>query len=290
MRDLLYPWAWNTIALNKMSTPQEISNITAQQASRGHTEPRRFTGITRLYGDRAVQRLTQARVLVAGVGGVGSWTVEALARSGVGTLILVDLDHVTESNINRQIHALDSTVGAAKVQVMAKRAREINPEIQISIIEDFITEENASQLIQGADVVVDAVDHVLAKVGMVVACREAGIPLILSGAAGGKKDPGCVRLDDVAKTEHDALLAKLRKRLRASHGFPKNLKVPFGIPAVYCQESALLPSTTVSEAEDGPQGLSCSGYGSSVAVTATMGLRAAAWVLNHLSRSCAEPS
>lgn len=243
---------------------------------------RRFAGIARLYGTPALERLRHTCVCVAGVGGVGSWTVEALARSGVGELILIDPDHVSESNINRQIHALQPTLGASKAQLMAERAQAINPDIRVTLVEDFVTQDNAADLLQGADIVVDAVDQVLAKVGIVLACRERRIPFILSGAAGGKKDPGNVCLNDLARTEHDALLAKVRRRLRALHAFPRELRVPFQIPAIFCQESAQRPSAANTHQAESLQGLSCSGYGSSMAVTATMGLRAAAWVLEAI--------
>ncbi|MCG5500277.1 tRNA threonylcarbamoyladenosine dehydratase [Ectothiorhodospira lacustris] len=265
-----------------MNETVQVPSSEAQASVCGSTDERRFGGIARLYGHPALDRLARSRVCVVGIGGVGSWAVEALARSGVGELVLVDLDHVAESNINRQVHALEHTLGASKVAVMAQRVREINPRIVVREVDDFITPENAWELIAGTDAVVDAIDHVRAKVGVVLACREAGVPMIMVGGAGGKKDPGRICLDDLSRTEHDALLAKVRKQLRTLHGFPRDPRRRFGVPAIYSMESGRYPSTGVREDDAGLQGLSCSGYGSSMVVTATMGLRAAAWVLDVL--------
>ncbi|MBK1675010.1 tRNA cyclic N6-threonylcarbamoyladenosine(37) synthase TcdA [Ectothiorhodospira shaposhnikovii] len=268
-----------------MNETVHVPSPEVQASVCGSNDGRRFGGIARLYGKPALDRLARSRVCVVGIGGVGSWAVEALARSGVGALTLVDLDHVAESNINRQIHALEHTLGASKVKAMSQRVQEINPRIVVREVEDFITRENARELIAGADAVVDAVDHVRAKIGIVLACREAGVPVIMAGAAGGKKDPGRICLDDLSRTEHDALLAKVRRRLRSFHGFPRDPRRRFGIPAIFSMESGRQPSSPESEDGAGPQGLSCSGYGSSMAVTATMGLRAAAWALDVLVTS-----
>jgi tRNA A37 threonylcarbamoyladenosine dehydratase len=249
---------------------------------------RRFGGIARLYGEQALARLARARVCVVGVGGVGSWTVEALARSGVGNLTLIDLDHVAESNINRQIHALDATLGAAKVLVLAERIVQINPHCSVECIEEFIDAGNvAAQIGVGRfDVVIDAVDSVAAKVALLVHCHAHGIAVITIGSAGGQRDPTRVRVRDLAHTEHEPLLAKVRKRLRSEHGFSRNLKVDFGISAVFSEESIRYPrdlaATGASDATGGQTGLHCGGLGSSVAVTATFGLVAAALALERL--------
>ncbi|NMG73770.1 tRNA threonylcarbamoyladenosine dehydratase [Aromatoleum diolicum] len=242
---------------------------------------RRFGGIARLYGAAAPTRLERAHACVIGVGGVGSWIAEALARSGVGQITLIDLDHVAESNINRQIHALDPTLGQAKVLAMAERIRAINPHAHVATVEDFVTPDNADELLRDFDVVVDAIDNVRAKVAIVLVCKRRRIPLIVAGGAGGKTDPAKIRVDDLSRTEQDPLLAKVRKRLRAEHGFPRNPKRPFGIEAVYSCEPLRLDDLAC-DLPHGPQGLACAGYGSSVAVTASVGMFAAARAIERL--------
>lgn len=242
---------------------------------------RRFGGIGRLYGDQALARLTAAHVCVVGVGGVGSWAAEALARSGVGRLTLIDLDHVAESNINRQAHALDTTLGQAKVQAMAERIRGINPLCRVTMIEDFLTPDNALALLQGFDVVIDAVDNVRAKVATAVHCREQHIALVMAGGAGGKTDPTCIRVDDLSRTEQDPLLAKVRSLLRKEHGFPRDPRRKFAIEAVYSCEPLRYPAVACDTGQ-APQGLACAGYGSSMAMTASVGLFAAARALEQL--------
>lgn len=242
---------------------------------------RRFGGIERLYGAGSLERLARAHACVIGVGGVGSWAAEALARSGVGRLTLYDLDHVAESNINRQIHALDATLGQAKVEAMAARIRGINPLVELRAVDDFVTPDNAMALLQGFDVVVDAIDNVRAKVAIVLVCRRRRMPLIVAGGAGGKTDPAKIRVDDLSRTEQDPLLAKVRKRLRSEHGFPRNPKRPFGIEAVYSCEPLRLEGLAC-DLPHGPQGLACAGYGSSMVVTASVGMFAAARAIERL--------
>jgi len=242
---------------------------------------RRFGGIARLYGAAAPVRLERAHVCVIGVGGVGSWIAEALARSGVGHITLIDLDHVAESNINRQIHALDGTLGQAKVLAMAARIHAINPHARVVTVEDFVTPDNAAELLQDFDVVVDAIDNVRAKVAIVLVCKRRRMPLIVAGGAGGKTDPSKIRVDDLSRTEQDPLLAKVRKRLRSEHGFPRNPKRPFGIEAVYSCEPLRLDDLAC-DLPHGPQGLACAGYGSSMAVTASVGMFAAARAIERL--------
>lgn len=239
---------------------------------------RRFGGIARLYGEAALQALRRARVAVVGMGGVGSWAAEALARSGVGALRLVDLDHVAESNINRQIHALGDTLGMAKVAAMAARLRAIDPTVDCEALDAFLDEDNAAALVAGCDYVIDAVDQVNAKLAMVLACASAGIPLIVSGGAGGKRDPAFVRVADLTRSEQDPLLAKLRSRMRREHGYPRDIRRTFGIECVYSGE----PAMAAAEVCDPGAGLNCAGFGSSMVVTASFGLRAAARALEHL--------
>jgi len=242
---------------------------------------RRFGGIARLYGADALDRLDRAHVCVVGIGGVGSWAAEALARSGVGRLTLIDLDHVAESNINRQVHALDATLGQAKVLAMTERIAAINPRARVTVVEDFVTPDNAAELLRDFDVVIDAIDNVRAKVAIVLACRARRIPLIVAGGAGGKTDPARIRVGDLSRTEQDPLLAKLRKRLRSEHGFPRNPKRPFGIEAVYSDEMLRLDGAAC-DLPHGPQGLACAGYGSSMMMTASVGLFAASRAVERL--------
>lgn len=242
---------------------------------------RRFGGIARLYGDRALDRLAAAHVCVVGVGGVGSWTAEALARSGVGRLSLIDLDHVAESNINRQAHALEHTLGQAKVVAMAERLHAINPQIAVHPVEEFVTPDNATALLQGFDYVVDAIDNVNAKIAIVLACRARGIGLTMTGGAGGKTDPCAIRVDDLTRSTQDPLLAKLRSRLRREHGYPRDPRRKFGIEVVYVDEPLRRP-VQACDSGRGPQGLACAGYGSSMMMTASVGLAAAARAVEHL--------
>lgn len=257
------------------------------------TDPeRRFGGVRRLYGERALDRFRAAHVCVIGIGGVGSWAVEALARSAVGRLTLIDLDHVAESNINRQLHALTGTLGMAKVQVMAARIREINPDCRVTAIEDFLTPENLATLLQtDYDHVIDCIDGFRIKAALIAYCRRRRIRLVTVGGAGGQTDPSRVRIADLSRTEHDALFAKTRKLLRQDYGFPKNLKRRFDVPCVYSDEQPLFPAGDGGVCHEKPHGagigrLNCAGgLGSSMAVTATFGLVAAAHALKKLARS-----
>ncbi len=243
---------------------------------------RRFGGMDRLYGAGSIERLNQAHVCVVGIGGVGSPAVEALARSGVGSLTLIDLDHIAESNINRQIHALENTLGQAKVEAMRERILAINPQASVVCIDDFLTPDNAAQHLRGFDAVIDAIDNVRAKVAMAVACRAAHIPLVMAGSAGGKRDPARIRIDDLSCTEQDPLLAKVRRLLRSEHGFPRDPRRRFGIEAVYSPEPVRYPVVCHTAPTAAPQGLACAGYGSSMVVTASAGLFAASRVLEWL--------
>ena len=242
---------------------------------------RRFGGIARLYGDEAIGRLAAAHACVIGIGGVGSWSAEALARSGVGRITLIDLDHVAESNINRQIHALDDTLGQAKVVAMAERIHAINPGARVELVDDFITPENASEHLCGFDVVVDAIDNVRAKVAIAVQCRQREMALVMAGSAGGKRDPARLRVADLSRTEPDPLLAKVRRSLRSDHGFPRDPRRRFGIEAIYSDEPLAYPEAACG-VDGAPQGLACAGYGSSVVMTASAGLFAAARAIECL--------
>ena len=267
--------------------------LSQAEAGTGAEPPRRFAGVARLYGHEALRRFQAAHVCVVGIGGVGSWAAEALARSAIGRITLIDLDHVAESNINRQVQALDSELGKAKVLAMAERIRGINPECLVTGIEDFVTPDNLEETLgRGFDFVLDAMDGVKAKAAMIAFCRERGIPLVTVGGAGGQTDPTRIEVRDLARTEQEPLLARVRKLLRQKYGFPRSLKRKFDIEAVFSMEPTALPAGEAAaceldahEAGDPPgiTGLNCAGYGSSVCVTASFGFVAASRVLGALA-------
>jgi len=250
---------------------------------------RRFGGVRRLYGQSAFDRFQQAHVCVIGIGGVGSWAAEALARSAIGRLTLIDPDHIAESNINRQLHALTGEEGKAKVQAMRERILAINPRCTIRGVEEFLSEENLDALIgTGFDFVVDAIDSARVKAALITHCRRRKIRLVCAGGAGGQTDPAQVRIADLARTTQDPLLAKVRARLRRDYGFPRDAKKKFGIDCVYSTESLAYPAAEGGACLERPEdarihGLNCAGFGSSVCVTATFGMLAAAAVLNRLA-------
>lgn len=248
---------------------------------------RRFGGLERLYGPGSTARIRGGHVVIAGIGGVGSWCAEALARCGVGRLTLIDLDHVAESNVNRQVHALDSTLGQSKVVAMAQRIRDINPECVLRLEDDFVAPDNVHDIVpQDADMVIDCTDQAAAKIALILQARQRRQALVTCGGAGGKTSPLALRSGDLSQALNDALLAKLRNTLRRNHGFPKAAdaagKVRRRVPrmmvrALWFDQPAILPAAWASpaEADAAPQGLSCAGYGSVVMVTAAMGLAAA---------------
>ncbi len=255
---------------------------------------RRFSGLQRLYGEGATLRLEQAHVIVAGIGGVGSWTAEALARSGVGELTLVDLDHIAESNVNRQIHALTDTLGQAKIQAMAERIAGINPDCRVNLVDDFVGADNIDALLQArpVKVLVDATDQVPAKIAMVLAGQRLNVPVVMCGGAGGKLDALTLTAGDLSLAHNDALLARIRQQLRKHHGFPKGSdrngkalrKAPvMRVFALWFDQPAILPQAWVDQAEGNAlQGLSCAGYGSAVTVTAAMGMAAAGEAIRRI--------
>ncbi|MDQ0026545.1 tRNA A37 threonylcarbamoyladenosine dehydratase [Variovorax paradoxus] len=252
---------------------------------------RRFGGLERLYGVAGAARIRNAHVLVVGIGGVGSWAVEALARSGVGRLTLVDLDHVSESNINRQIHALDSTVGQAKVEAMRERIAQINSECKVLAIDEFVEPGNWTMLLETARqangpaaAVIDACDQVKAKLTMAAWARASGTAFVTVGAAGGKRQAHKVDVDDLSLVTHDPLLAQLRQRLRKEHGAPREGR-KIGVTCVFSRESVAPPDASCAIEGDGS--LNCHGYGSVVSVTATFGQCAAGWVLDKIASNAA---
>lgn len=250
---------------------------------------RRFGGLRRLYGDAAYARIRTARVAVVGLGGVGSWCAEALARSGVAGLTLIDLDHVAESNINRQVQALGATIGMAKVTALHQRIADIHPGCVVTEVEEFVDETNWPGLLpKPVDVVIDACDQVRAKVALAGwALAGHHHHLVVAGAAGGKRRPQDVQVDDLARVTHDPLLASLRNRLRHQHGAHRGGAI--GLTCVFSREAVAMPARPGSETDAEPAdirvagGLNCHGYGSGVGVTAVFGLVAANLALEFVA-------
>ncbi len=244
---------------------------------------RRFSTLEKLYGTGALERFAKAHIVIIGVGGVGSWVVESLARSGIGELTLIDLDHISESNMNRQLHTLDTTIGQAKVQVLKERIGLINTQCKVNCIEDFISAENVGDLLgifpsTPPSLVIDCIDHAKTKAALIAWCRSNKLRVLTVGGAGACIDPLRIKIEDLSKTQNDWLLSKTRKHLRQQHGFARNPKRSFGVPAIYSDETRIK-----NEDYDITQGdLNCAGYGSVVHVTAGMGLAAAAKALTLL--------
>ncbi|MBT8042919.1 MAG: tRNA threonylcarbamoyladenosine dehydratase [Pontiella sp.] len=252
----------------------------------------RFGGLFRLYGQTAMEALRKAHVLIVGVGGVGSWVGEALARSGVGQLTLVDWDDICFSNTNRQIHAMTGTAGCAKVEILSERIGLINPECTVHAIREFYTDKNADELITpGLSYVVDAIDRKNAKIHLITRCSQMGIPVIVSGGAGGRVDPTQIRTTDLRDSYNDPLLASIRKQLRRNiPGMHKNHKKKFQIPCVFSAEAIRYPHPDGGiclekpNAGDGPKQLDCQfGFGSATFLTGSFGFAMAARIINDLA-------
>lgn len=238
---------------------------------------RRFAGVAKIYGEDSFSHYEKSHVMVIGIGGVGSWAVEALARTGIGELTLVDMDVVAASNINRQLPAMSSTLGCEKIEVMAERCRSINPRIKINLVDDYLSPENVKDMLANVpDLILDCIDDVKAKFALMLHCRFNKIPLIVSGGAGGKLDPLKIRVADLSKTEQDPMLAKLRTQLR-SKGICKKPKEKFGITCIYSIDNPFSSADVCPSA-----GLRCGGYGSAVVVTSSFAMVAVAEVLKKL--------
>ncbi|MEO8460296.1 MAG: tRNA threonylcarbamoyladenosine dehydratase [Dokdonella sp.] len=256
----------------------------------GQVTDERFRGVDRLYGVGSAARLAEKHVCVVGIGGVGSWAVEALARSGVGRLTLIDADDVCTTNTNRQLHALEGQYGRSKVAVMAERAHAINPACVVDAIDEFLTSTNLVQLLdRDYDLVLDCCDAFRSKVEMIAWCRRRKLPLIVCGSAGGRTDPTLVRARDLSRTEHDAMLALIRKKLREEFRFPRGPKRYFGVQAVYSLENVRYPQADGSVCGTRPEGgeeglkLDCgSGLGAVAHVTATFALVAVSRAITRL--------
>lgn len=252
----------------------------------------RFGGIIRLYGTQAATALLNSHVLIVGIGGVGSWTAEALARSGIGEITLLDLDDICTTNTNRQVHALQTTVGHSKVHTMGERLQAINPELKLNLVEDFLDQDNISEYVDGRyQMVIDAIDSSYTKAALIAYCKRRKIKIITIGSAGGKKDPGQIIYGDLSKTTQDPLLAKVRNSLRRLHHFSRNPKRVFSIEAIYSTEGMTYPDdqgeTCQSRAFLGEgEKLDCSGgYGAATMVTATFGFMAASRAIQKISQA-----
>jgi len=255
----------------------------------------RFGGIARLYGRQSLKILSGAHMVVIGIGGVGSWTAEALARSGVGALTLIDLDDVCITNTNRQSHALAATIGTMKIEVMAERLKQINPELHVNTIEDFITAGNLAELIDPdiapIDIVIDAIDNARVKAALVAYCKARKLRLITVGSAGGKRSPQAIECTDLGRTINDPMLAKVRQHLYRFHNFQKSRKRLFGIDAIYSSEAMVYPKPDgevcqqKSAMQDGVK-LDCSGgFGAATMVTGSFGFAAANQAIERLLQS-----
>jgi tRNA threonylcarbamoyladenosine dehydratase len=261
--------------LDFLSLSFNVTSISAE-------DERRFGGIARLYGEGTLERFRQTHVCVLGIGGVGSWAVEALARSGIGELTLIDPDHVALSNINRQLQALQETLGMPKVNALGQRLLEINPLIRLHRDDRMVDNDNLEQTLpEGCDFLLDCIDSYRIKAALIAHCRSRRLPLITSGGAGGKRDPGAIRLADLSRSEQDPLLSRTRKLLRQQYGFPTNPKRRFSVPCVFSIEQHR-SSLVCMEQRD--SSLNCAGFGSSMAVTAGFGLAMAAQVLERIER------
>lgn len=250
----------------------------------------RFGGTRRLYGNDSVERFKQTHICVIGIGGVGSWVAEALARTAIGKITLIDLDDICITNTNRQIHALDGNVGRPKIEAMAERIKLINPDCSVDEIDDFITKDNIPELITDRfDYVIDAIDAVKEKAALIAHCGYRKIPVITVGGAGGQTDPTKVAICDLAKTNHDPLAAKVRSFLRRHYGFSKSGR-RFAVDCVYSTEQLVYPQPDGSvcaqkSISDGNTRLDCAGgFGASTCVTATFGFAAVARVLEKLQQ------
>lgn len=249
----------------------------------------RFGGIRRLYGMEGETRLRQSRVCVIGIGGVGSWAVEALARTGVGALTLVDLDDVCISNVNRQLHAVTGEFGKPKVEVMAARVSLINPDCAVQAEQLLFTAGTAEQILAPKfDCLLDAIDNRAMKALLIARCREKGIPIVTTGGAGGRRDPTAIRVDDLARATHDGLLSNVRKLLRGEYHFPRDPKQDFAVRCVYSIEPQVFPASDGGVRDEREPGarlrLDCrSGYGTATFVTGAFGFAAAAAAVEQIT-------
>ncbi|MFV1467676.1 tRNA cyclic N6-threonylcarbamoyladenosine(37) synthase TcdA [Idiomarina sp. HB] len=251
----------------------------------------RFGGVSRVYGQQTLNHFQQLHIVIAGLGGVGSWAVEALARTGIGKLTLIDLDDVCTTNINRQLPATDDTIGQLKTEVLAQRVKSINPNCEVKVIDDFLLPENFEEYLTGADAVLDAIDSVNTKAALVAWCKRRKLRLVVCGGAGGQIDPGMIRVGDLAKAKQDPLLAKVRSQLRRDYGFSKNPKRKWGVDCVYSEEQLRYPvisgelegEVTLQKPGSGSMRMDCSsGFGAAMVVTCSFAMQATAVLLKKV--------
>jgi tRNA A37 threonylcarbamoyladenosine dehydratase len=244
----------------------------------------RFGAIGRLFTTEGLERLRSAHVCVVGLGGVGSWAVEALARSGVGHLTLVDLDDVCVGNVNRQLHALDGELGKPKVEVMARRVQAINPQCRVTSMHAFFLKSNAHEILKTKfDAILDAIDSPARKCLLIALSRSKRIPVVTTGASAGRRDPTAIEVVDLAFSSHDRLLQEVRKKLRVRHGFPRGDQ-PFGVPCVVSREPIVYPQAACEARAAGDLRLDCnSGFGTASFVTGAFGLVAASWIVRKIA-------
>lgn len=257
----------------------------------------RFGGISRLYGKSGAEIISNAHFCVIGIGGVGSWIAESLARSGVGEITLIDLDDICTTNINRQIHALSNTIGESKVDVMADRILQINPDCNVNRIEDFVTEDNLRELLsKGYDYVIDAIDSVKIKTQIIAHCKRNKLPIVTIGGAGGQTDPSQIQITDLSQTYQDPLLSKVRNQLRREYNFSRNVKRKFGIDAVFSTEQLMYPDSDgevchSKQTQDGAMRLDCSGgFGAATHVTASFAFFSVGKALKKLIKNKSKQS
>ena len=254
---------------------------------------RRFGGIARLYGNQGLEKLARSHICVIGIGGVGSWVAESLARSAVGEITLVDLDVVSESNINRQLVATEEQIGRDKTLVMKERISQINPVCLVNMVDEFVELDNIASIIdERFDFVIDCIDDFRTKAALIAFCRRRKINILTMGGAGGQVDPSKIKQCDLSRTQHDVLLAKTRKLLRQEYGFARNVKRTFGVPCVYSDEQLVYPDGQGGLSPQRPpsdpnntssNALNCAGgIGSITHVTGSFAFMAAAFVLNQL--------
>lgn len=258
---------------------------------------RRFQGTQTLYGVDGFTNFAHAHVYVIGVGGVGTWVAEGLARTGIGTITLIDMDVLVASNVNRQLPAMDSQFGISKIEAMAQRMRQINPRLTLNLIDDFLTPENVAQLLpsrasnkqakqDGQHIyIIDCVDDIAAKLAIALHCRFNKLKLICSGGAGGKTDPTQIQVSDLKDTFQDPLLARLRQKLRHEKGINRDMKEKFAIKCVYSRQPPIV-NKHCSNSTNNSNGLHCGGYGSAVVVTSVIGMVMVSEVLSHIAKPC----
>lgn len=275
------------------------NNKQGHEPTDAHVYQRRFGGIARLYGDAGLARLAKAHVCVIGIGGVGSWAAESLARSAIGEITLIDLDVVSESNVNRQLVATSDVFGRDKGLVMQERIALINPDCKVNFVDDFVSKDNLNQLITNDfDYVVDCIDDFRTKAALINYCRQHKIRILTIGGAGGQVDPSKIKQCDLSRTHQDVLLARTRKLLRQDYGFARNIKRSFGVPCVYSDEQLVYPDGSGGISPQRPavdsndergqrNALNCAGgMGSITHVTGTFAFVATGFVITQIAHAC----